>query len=129
MLGCWSIDYPMDVNMKLLPDQGKFLENTGRYNRLVKILNYLIMIRPDITFKVSIVNQFLLAPMTTHLEAVMRILGYLKKALGRWLLYSDLEHTRVASFSDADWARCPFDRKLTIRYYVFLERKSCVKKK
>ena len=36
MLGCRSIDSPMDVNTKLLPDQGKLLEDVERYRRLVK---------------------------------------------------------------------------------------------
>ena len=53
MLKCRSIDSPMDVNTKLLPDQGELLEDVGRYRRLVRKLNYLTVIRPDITFTVS----------------------------------------------------------------------------
>ena len=30
MLGCRSIDFLMDVNTKLLPDQGELLENVER---------------------------------------------------------------------------------------------------
>ena len=48
----------MDVNTKLLPNQGEFLKDAERYRRLVKKLNYLMMIRLDITFAVSMVNQF-----------------------------------------------------------------------
>jgi len=40
-------------------------------------------------------SQFLSTPRSTHLQVVMRILRYLKKALGRGLLYSDHRHTRV----------------------------------
>jgi len=47
-------------------------------------------------------------------------LRYLKKAPGRGLLYSDQRHTRIAGFSDADWAGCPFDRRSTTGYCVFL---------
>ena len=120
MLGCRSNDSPMDVNLKLLPDQGELLEDVGRYRRLVGKLNYLTVTRPDISFAVSVVSQFLSAPMTTHLEAILRILRYLKKAPGRGLLYSDQRHTRIAGFSDADWAGCPFDRRSTTGYCVFL---------
>ena len=35
MLKCKSIDSPMDVNTKLLPDQRELLEDAGRYRRLV----------------------------------------------------------------------------------------------
>jgi len=74
MLRCRSIDSPMDVNTKLLSDPGELLEDVERYRRLMKKLNYLRVIRPDITFTVSIVSHFLSASRTTHLEAIMRIL-------------------------------------------------------
>jgi len=45
----------MDMNKKLLPDQGELLEDVGRYMRLVGELNYLMMIRSYITFAVSVV--------------------------------------------------------------------------
>jgi len=54
MLGCRSIDSPMDVNTKLLPDQGKLLENARQYRRLVRKLNYLTVIRSNITFTVRV---------------------------------------------------------------------------
>ena len=56
ILGCRSIDSPMNVNTKLLSDQGEFLENTGQNRRLVEKLNYLTVTRPDITFAVSVVS-------------------------------------------------------------------------
>ena len=86
-------------------------------------------IRPDITFAVSIVSQFFLAPRTTHLEAVTRILKYLKKASETKLLYSDYEYTRVAGFSYADCVGCPFDRRSTIEYCVFFLRKTLFQEK
>jgi len=92
----------MDVNTKLLSNQGKLLKDVGRYKRLVKKLNYLTVIRLNITFAISILSQFLSASRTTHLEAIMRILSYLKKAPEIGLLYSDQEHIRVADFSDAE---------------------------
>jgi len=86
------------------------------YRRLVEKLNYLMVIKSDITFAISVVCQFLSATRTTHLEAVIKILRYLNKDPWRGFFYSDHGHTRVAG-SDADWA-CPFDRRLT--YCVFL---------
>ena len=100
------------MNTKMLPDQGELLENAGRYRRLTEKLNYLMVTTPDITFTINIVSQFLLAPRTTHLEAVVRILRYLKKASRREFFYSDHGNIRVAGFSDADWAWYFFDRRL-----------------
>ena len=62
MLGCKTADTPMDPNLKLLSDKRDLLEDQRRYSRLVGKLNYLTMTRPDITYVVSIVNQFMSAP-------------------------------------------------------------------
>ena len=62
MFGCKVPDTPMDPGLKLLPDQEKLLEDQGRYRRLVGKLNYLTMTRPDITYLVSVVSQFMSAP-------------------------------------------------------------------
>ena len=66
------------------------------------------------------VSQFLESPHTTHLEAVYRILKYLKGAPGRGLLYKDHGHLRVQGFTDADWAGSPSDRRSTTGYCVFV---------
>jgi len=60
MLDCRSCDTPIDPNIKLLPGQEEpFLE---RYCCLVGRLKYLTITKPDITFVVSVVSQFLNAP-------------------------------------------------------------------
>jgi len=83
MLECKHIDFSIDMSTKLLPDQGELLKDARRYRRLVGKLNYLTMTRPDITFALSVVSQFFLAPRTTHLEAIMKILRHPKKAPGK----------------------------------------------
>ena len=119
MLRCGSIDTPMDVNTTLLSYQGELLEDIVRYIRLVEKLNYLTVIKLNITFAIIVVSHFLSAPRITYLEAVIRILRYLKKDLRRGLLYSDHEHTRVAGFSNSNWAGYPFDRRSITGYCVF----------
>jgi hypothetical protein len=77
ILDCCPIDTPMDPNVKLLPSQGETLNDPGRYRRHVGRLDYLTVTRPDITFAVSIVSQFLNAPCDSHWNAVIRILRYI----------------------------------------------------
>ena len=86
MLGCKHVDTPMDPNVKLLPNQGELFSDVRRYRRLVGKLNYLTVTRPDISFAVSVVSQFLNSPCEGHWEAVVRILRYLKRAPGKGLL-------------------------------------------
>lgn len=95
MLDCRPIDTPMDPNVKLLPGQGELLKDPGRYRRLVGRLNYLTVTRPDITFAVSIVSQFLNAPCDTHWNVVIRILRYIKNAPGKGLLYEDKGDAKI----------------------------------
>ena len=59
MLDCKPVDTPMDPNVKLVPGHGESLGDPGRYRRLVGKLNYLTITRPDISFPVSVVSQFL----------------------------------------------------------------------
>ena len=73
MLDCKPVDTPMDPNVKLIPGQGEPLGDLGRYRRLVGKLNYLTITRPEISFPVSVVSQFLQSPCDSHWDAVIRI--------------------------------------------------------
>ena len=64
LLGCRPVDFLMDSNFKLLPDQGELFDNPRRYKRLVGKLNYLTVIRPDIAY--TVVSHFLATPRTNH---------------------------------------------------------------
>jgi len=77
----------MDPNVKLLPSQGELLSDPEKYRRLVGKLNYLTVTRPDISFAVSVVSQFLNSPCVDHLNAVTRILKYIKGSPRKGLLY------------------------------------------
>ena len=66
LLGARSCDSPMDPNVKLLPDEGELIVDSGLYRRLVGKLNYLTVTRPDISFAVSVISQFLNSPCERH---------------------------------------------------------------
>ena len=83
MLGCKAANALIKANVKLLPDLGDILDDPGTYHQLVGKLNYLTIIRPGIAFVVDIVSQFLSAQRTTHWDAVVQFLRYLKKVPGK----------------------------------------------
>lgn len=62
-----------------------------RYQRLVEKLIYLAHTRPDIGFSVSVVSQFMNNPSKEHMEAVYRILRYLKRDPSKRLLFKKLQ--------------------------------------
>ena len=82
MLDYKPVDTPMDPNVKLVPGQGESLGDPERYRRLVGKLNYLTITRPDISFPISVVSQFLQSLCDSHWNAVIRILRYIKSTLG-----------------------------------------------
>ncbi|RVW87999.1 Retrovirus-related Pol polyprotein from transposon RE2 [Vitis vinifera] len=120
MLDYKPVDTPMDPNVKLVPGQGEPLGDPGRYRRLVGKLNYLTITRPDISFPVSVVSQFLQSPCDSHWDAVIRILRYIKSTPGQGVLYENRGHTQVVGYTDADWAGSPTDRRSTSGYCVFI---------
>ena len=83
-------------------------------------LNYLTITRPDISFLVSVVSQFLQSPCDSHWDVVIRILRYIKSRPGQGVLYENRGHTQVVGYTNADWVGSPTDRRSTSRYCVFI---------
>ena len=104
MLDCKPVETPMEMNHKLgiLPDQAP--TDKGRYQRLVGRLIYLSHTRPDISYAVNVVSQFMHAPSEEHMEAVYQILRYLKSAPGKGLLFSNNGISNIEGYTDSDWA-------------------------
>ncbi|RVW47921.1 Retrovirus-related Pol polyprotein from transposon RE2 [Vitis vinifera] len=120
MLDCKPVDTPMDHECQTCTRTGGALGDPGRYRRLVGKLNYLTITRPDISFPVSVVSQFLQSPCDSHWDAVIHILRYIKSTPGQGVLYENRGHTQVVGYTDADWAGSPTDRRSTSGYCVFI---------
>jgi len=54
MLDCKPISTPMDPNVRLQEDKGKYLEDVIMYRQLVGSLIYLTLTRPDISYAVGV---------------------------------------------------------------------------
>lgn len=119
MLGSRPMATPMDQNHRLSGGTGTPVDRE-RYQRLVGRLIYLSHTRPDIAFAVSVVSQFMHDPRSTHMEAVSRILRYLKGCLGKGLLYTRQGNVQVEGYTDADWAGSLDDRRSTSGYCTFV---------
>jgi histone deacetylase 1/2 len=95
-------------------------EESTRYRSIVGGLQYLTMTRPDLSFAVNKVCQYLHAPRCAHWSAVKRILRYVKGTLSHGLLLRPSSTKPLLSaFSDADWAGDPDDRRSTGGFAIF----------
>lgn len=119
--GCKPSSTPLSSSEKLSLTEGELLsqEDSTKYRSLVGALQYLALIRPDLSFSVNKVCQFLHAPTIAHWTAAKRILRYVKSTLSVGLTFSRSSSTLVSAFTDSDWAGCLDDRRSTEGFAVF----------
>ncbi|XP_073355674.1 uncharacterized protein [Aegilops tauschii subsp. strangulata] len=113
MLQCKSATTPMSATDKLTALAGDLLapEDATEYRSIVGGLQYLLITRPDISFAVNRVCQYLHAPRDSHWSTVKRILRYVRHTGSYGLHLQPARSGLISAFSDADWAGCPDDRR------------------
>lgn len=121
MENCKPVSTPMNVQEKLSRDVGEALNDEDAFvcRNIVGGLQYLTLTRPDISFAVNKVCQFLAQPTKVHWEAVKRILRYVKGTISSGLNIRRSPSTLLSVFTDADWAGCVDDRRSTGGFEVF----------
>uniref|UniRef100_A0A2N9FE13 Reverse transcriptase Ty1/copia-type domain-containing protein n=1 Tax=Fagus sylvatica TaxID=28930 RepID=A0A2N9FE13_FAGSY len=65
-------------------------------------------------------NEFMHSPNEVHMDAIHRILKYLKSAPGKGFMFSKHGHLEVEGYTDADWAGSITDRKSTSGCFTFV---------
>ncbi|KAL4025768.1 hypothetical protein IC575_014173 [Cucumis melo] len=120
MLGCRPADTPIEFNCKLGNSDNQVPVDKEQYQRLVGKLIYLSHTRPDISFAVSVVSQFMQAAYEKHMEVVNRILRYLKNTPGKGLMFRKTNRKTIEAYTDSDWAGSVIDRKSTSGYCTFV---------
>jgi histone deacetylase 1/2 len=121
MTHCSGSPTPLSSSEKITAREGDLLgpEDSTNYRSMVGALQYLTLTRPDISYAVNKVCQYLHAPTTVHWTAAKRILRYVKHTLSMGLTFMKSNSSLVSAFSDADWAGCPDDRRSTGGFAVF----------
>ncbi|KAK3043854.1 hypothetical protein RJ639_000553 [Escallonia herrerae] len=84
LTGCKSASFLMEQQHKLSNESGEICKNPEEYRRLVGRLLYLNITRPDISYAVHILSQFMHDPRQPHLDAAYRVLHYLKGSPVSW---------------------------------------------
>ncbi|KAL5731873.1 hypothetical protein ACHQM5_004561 [Ranunculus cassubicifolius] len=121
MLDCKPCSTPSTATLKLDNTIGLPLspDQTTQYRSIVGALQYLSWTRPDMSYSINQVCQFLHSPRTTHVQALKRILRYLKGTLSHGLTISK-GPSLITAFCDSDWAGSSCDRRSTTGICVFL---------
>ena len=118
MSGCKPVT-SLAATLKLSKLEGVALSDPTLYRSMVGALQYITLTRPDISFVVNQVCQFLQSPTNAHMVAIKRILWYLKGTITSELIFTSGSCKQTA-YCDSDWVGCPNDRCSTQGFYIFL---------
>ena len=110
---------PCCSSSRLVPHSGVPLSDPSVYRSMVGALQYLTFTRLDLAFSVHQLCQLMSKPTSDHLEAAKRVLRYLRGTSHHGICFSPGPLT-LTTFSDADWAGDPTDRRSTTGLLVFL---------
>ena len=119
LLGSKPTATPMEQQHKLALDTSPFIRDAEQYRRLIGRLIYLTITRPDISYSVHILSQFMKAPREMQWDAALRVVKYLKGTAGQGIMLSSKSELNLSVYCDADWSACPVTRR-SLSAYVTL---------
>ncbi|KAJ1695606.1 hypothetical protein LUZ63_012304 [Rhynchospora breviuscula] len=111
---------PISTGVQPSKYSGTAMENPQLYRSVVGALQYATITRPDLTFAVNKVSQFMASPTDIHWQLVKRIMRYIRGTLTHGLHFKASANLALHAYCDADWAGCPDDRRSTTGFAVFL---------
>ena len=78
--------------------------------------------RPDLSYLVGVISQFMVRPTEEHLQCAQRVLRYVSSTKDQGLLYRVGTATQLVGYTDVDWAGSTADRRSTSGYTFSLGR-------
>ncbi|XP_016740321.2 uncharacterized mitochondrial protein AtMg00810-like [Gossypium hirsutum] len=120
--GAKPIITPMVQNMKLTTleydtelqqyDNDEVLtEEKGIFQKLIGGLIYLTHTRPDTTYALHHLSQFMQQPKRSHLEAALRVVRYIKKDPRQGILLAASSSYQLNAYCESDWPSYPMTRR------------------
>lgn len=120
MLGAKDVSTPLSTTTFLHLVDGTAAVDSTEFRRVIGSLQYLSLTRPDISFAVNKLSQFMHKPTATHWTATKRLLRYLKHTIFHGIQLKKSADSCLSTYSDADWAGNIDDRTSTSAYITFL---------
>lgn len=121
MMGCCCIKYTYDIleySVLFASDDTQFLDDS-LYRSIIGGSQYLTFTRPDISFSMNKVSQFMHSPTEKHQAAVKRILRYLKSNSSRAFFFPNEKSLQLQGYCDADQEGSIDDRNSATGFAIF----------
>lgn len=97
-----SISTPMVSGSVLSAFGGENFSDAQLYRQIVETLQYATITRPETTYSVNKICQFMHNPSLVHWQTVIRILRYLKGTFSLGLHLKCPANLRLSAYADAD---------------------------
>ncbi|XP_071713155.1 uncharacterized protein [Rutidosis leptorrhynchoides] len=115
---------PLEPNSVLNSDEtkdDKKLNDISQYQRLIGKLIYLTLIKPDISYSIQCLSQYMHCPLQSHTKAAFRVLRYLKGNPGAGVqIIRNAGTYNIYAYSDADWGKYLESRSSVSGYCLYL---------
>ncbi|KAL1201540.1 Retrovirus-related Pol polyprotein from transposon RE1 [Cardamine amara subsp. amara] len=133
MLTAKPVNTPMASSPKLTLHTGSRLSDPTEFRSIVGSLQYLAFTRPDISYCVNRLSQFMHVPTDSHLQVAKWVLSYLAGTPTHGIFLRRDNVFSLHAFSVADWAGDADDLISTNAYVIYIGQHpiswSCKKQK
>ncbi|KAK1416517.1 hypothetical protein QVD17_32308 [Tagetes erecta] len=120
MEGAKDVTTPLCSTESLYPNDGSPAVDPTPYRQIIGSLQYLAFTRPDVSFAVNRLSQFMHAPTQKHWQALKRVLRYLKGTIYHGLFLSRGSPLTLTAFADSDWGGTNDGGRSTSAYLLYL---------
>ncbi|GAU51637.1 hypothetical protein TSUD_241870 [Trifolium subterraneum] len=119
MSTCKPTQTPVNTKPKVNTKTDSY-EDPKQYGSLAGALQYLTFTTPNISYDVQQICLHMHDPKDEHMNALKRIIRYVKGTLHLGLHLYPSSVADLVSYTDVDWGGCPNTRRSTSGYGVFL---------
>ncbi|KAH9680736.1 retrovirus-related pol polyprotein from transposon RE1 [Citrus sinensis] len=111
---------PLSSTTHLILNDGSPPVDASRYRSLIGGMQYLSLTRPDVSYAINKLAQYMHSPRQAHWTAAKRLLRYLKHIVTYGLYLHRHRQLTLTAYSDSDWAGNRDDCTSISAYIIFL---------
>nr|GEV63973.1 ribonuclease H-like domain, reverse transcriptase, RNA-dependent DNA polymerase [Tanacetum cinerariifolium] len=104
MLGCNDAKIPMEPGLKLTKLGKEEFVDPMEYLSIIRCLRYLLHTRPDLSFLLGLLSQFMQEPQEQHMKAIKQVLHYIKGTKDYGITYGH-DGNKIQGYSDSSYTQ------------------------